>query len=241
MRSPLRFHALVVSAATTALFLSACGPDPDVTVSPSPIVESSRSSEPTEAAPSQEAVRTEQTAEGSPAGTETPQTQPMSTRDAVPAGPLDGEKLNAAGVAWFGTFCSGFTEASSVGQQDNSGMSVEETTDLILYTYESVGGVFRTMATELDVLDAGMNFQNAEAFSEETIDILYEVGTLYLKSATALTESGYPSERVLRDLVDRTGAWVTEAGGFDLGLAALDPSVLEAAQQQVPSCSFLPS
>lgn len=234
MRFESRIRTLSTSAVAMALLLSACGgPDAEETATPSPPVEASAPVEPTEAVTSEEARPSEVVPE------ETPEPVPSSTRTGVATGVLEGEELNAAGVAWFDVVCSGATEASSFAQTTEPGMTGEEVVEAAVTTYQMMGTSVTATADRLGALDTAMNFENADAFAEEVRDIFYEVGQLMWDGTETVKTETFRNEEEFGTTIAEIEGSIMDAGGFDFGVSGLDPTITEAVSGQVPSCGSL--
>lgn len=162
---------------------------------------------------------------------------PTSTREVVATGPLEGEELNAAGVAGFEVFCTGATEASSFAQTTEPGMTGEEVVDAAATTYRKMGTSVTATADRLGALDTAMNFENADDFAQEVRDIFHEVGQLLWDGAETVETETFKNEEEFGNAILEIEGAVVDAGGFDFGISGLDPTVTKAVSEQVPSCS----
>ncbi len=224
MRNPSTVHKFALAAVASTMLLSAC-------------VDSDPQSG---ATPPEEPTASAETVEPSDAAPETQESQPpqpSSTRQPVDAGPLDGAELNEAGVAWFGAFCSGIGELSKFGVPDTEELEVAETADAVGTTYGNFGTGFEAAAEQLTGLDSDMNFENADAFANEAIESIGEVGSVYNTGAETLQSGSYSTEEELLVDVRQIETEAVEAGAGDFGLSSLDESVFDAVNAQVPACA----
>ncbi|RMB61443.1 hypothetical protein EAX62_01950 [Tessaracoccus antarcticus] len=181
----------------------------------------------------------EATPEESPIAEESAAPKASTTREPVTTGPLEGEELNAAGVAWFGAFCTGVAKATSFAGPDTTGMAIGEVTDTVVTTYQSIGGSFTETGQALAALDTAMNFENADAFAASSTSAVDEVGAVYTQGSETVAAGTYATEAELLKVVNATEASVVSAGGGDFGLSNLDDTVLASVGAQVPACAEL--
>lgn len=167
---------------------------------------------------------------------EVPAAAPESTRDTVVTGPLEGEELNAAGVAWFDAYCSGVMEVSFYAP-DTAGMNPDELKQAASDTYVKMSERFAALAGELGSLDASFNFENSEGFVINATDIVTEISSVYGEGAAAVQAGDYASEAELVTVVTEVEENAVRAGGSGFGVPDLDDSVLEAVSTQVGACS----
>lgn len=231
--SPLR-RSLAAAAIATSLLLSACGgSEPEETMAPTP-------SEAMTSAPVESEIP-EETMEASPSETTPSETTPAMERPATPeTGPLEGEALNEAGVAWFTSYCSGITAVLADAQPDTQGMGKDETIAKVVETYGVLGGNFTSYAETLDALDAEMNFENSEAFADFVVDIMGQVGDRYTMGGAEVDEATFNTPDDLTTKIEGIEADVAGLGGDAFGLEALDETVIVGIGQ-IPECAAMAS
>ena len=238
----IQFRQLAVAATASALLLSACGsPEPDETTSsPSAVQESETTLASATPTPDEEAA-TSEAASPSPAGSveESPVAQPTSTRTPVATGPLEGEELNADGIAWFDAFCAGVTDAQSYANTSSEEQELDEVVELAGTTYRKMGTSVTATSDKLRGLKSDMNFENSDAFAAEVSDIFEEVGQVYWAGADNMESSTFSSEQEFTAAIEDVSSSIIDAGGFDFGIPTLDATVSTAVAEQAPACASL--
>ena len=222
---PLR-RSLAAAAIVTSLFLTACGgTEPEETTTPTP--SEAMTSEPMESA------TPEETMEASPSETA------ESAAPVVVTGPLEGEALNEAGVAWFTAYCSGLTTVLADSEPDTTGLGKDEVIAKVVETYGLMGGNFTAYSANLATLSDDMNFENSDAFAAEVSDIFKEVGQVYWAGADKMESSTFSSEQEFTAAIEDVSSSIIDAGGFDFGIPTLDATVSTAVAEQAPACASL--
>lgn len=231
-------HSLAAAAIAASLALAGCGTsETEEAATPSTSIEATTEAmetsmpaeEPTTEKPAETPVEEIPTEEA-------PAAAPESTRDPVVTGPLEGEELNAAGVAWFDAYCSGVMEAS-LYTPDTAGMSPDELKEAAADTYAKMSDHFAALAGELGSLDASFNFENSEGFATNATDIVTEISSVYADGSATVQAGDYASEAELVTVVTEVEENAVRAGGNGFGVTDLDDSVLEAVSTQVVACS----
>ncbi len=238
----IQFRQLAVAATASALLLSACGsPEPEETPSSPPVVQESEITEASAAPSSEEESATPEVASPNPAESmeESASAQPTSTRAPIVTGPVDGEKLNADGVAWFDAFCAGVTDAQSYASTSTEEQDFDEVVALAGTTYRKMGTSVTATSDRLRGLKSDMNFENADAFGAEVSDIFEEVGQVYWAGADKMESETFSNEQEFTDAIEDVSSSVIDAGGFDFGIPTLDETVSKAVVEQAPACASL--
>lgn len=230
MRRRSTFATFAIAAVAGSLLLSGCGDsNPDESDAAFPNVEATSGGSESpggESLPEQQAPDQQGDASA----------EPLSTREPVLAGPLDGDELNETGVAWFGAFCSGIGEVAEVGVPDMEQLDLAEQTDAVGATYENFGKGFNAAALTLAGLDADMNFAKSDAFATQAIESLQEVSFIYAAGAGTIEAGTYETEEDVVAVVNVIERAALGAGVGDYGLSSLDESVFDAVNAQVPAC-----
>lgn len=235
MTTSRRARALLATAAASVLILAACGgPDADAPTAATPTIEATEAS-----GASEESTAQEPMPEESPAGEERPQPETGSTREPVSTGPLDGDELNADGVAWFEAFCAGVIEVQEYASTTSEDQDVDAVVALAATTYRSMGTSVTATSDRMRGLNSEMNFENADAFAAEVSDIFQEVGQIYWAGADTMETGTFGSEQDITEAAGEVSSAVLAAGGFDFGISTLDPSVIGAVAEQAPACASL--
>ena len=223
---PLR-RSLAAAAIVTSLFLTACGgTEPEETTTPTP--SEAMTSEPMESA------TPEETMEASPSETA------ESAAPVVVTGPLEGEALNEAGVAWFTAYCSGLTTVLADSEPDTTGLGKDEVIAKVVETYGLMGGNFTAYSANLATLSDDMNFENSEGFAADVIDTLAQVGDRYTMGGDEVSDGTFADPEDLTAMIADIEGDVAALGGQGFGLENLDDTVLGAVGL-IPECQAMAS
>lgn len=229
-----------IAAVALTTLLSACS---GTTTDPTSPATTPAASTPVEQPTLEESPTPTEVASETPTEMPTEETTPVETpsepQGPTPptTGPLTGAKLDAAGVKWFGAYCTGVKNALSHVSPNTSGMTLKEAQQTAVDTYAKLGEALKKAGADLGALDGTMNFEGSAEFAQFVVKTLADVGDVYTAGSADFAAATFTKESEMTELVQSIEAKAVESGSSGFGVNSLDDTVKQSVASDVPECT----